>query len=267
MSSFFLTYANSRFHAISEGHGEELLICLHGFGENANSFSKVRHTLGQMFTIVALDMPMHGKTEWKENRQFTPEDLQHIIRLLLEQQGQHTFSLMGYSMGARAALCTIPAFASQVERLYLLAPDGLRNNPWHMFVTQTTFGNRLFKYCTYRPKLYFGLLHLWHKLGFLNASLYRFAYGSMNTLEKRERVYFVWTCMRQMMPDKKQCKELLRKYKVKTLLIFGKYDRVIPPVLGVRFMDGTFPCKMLVIERGHQLLSEELGEAILDNYE
>jgi hypothetical protein len=73
--------------------------------------------------------------------------------------------------------------------------------------------------------------------------------------------------MRKMMPDKKLCKQLLSRYKIQTLLIFGKYDRVIPPVLGVRFMDSTFPCKMLVLEKGHQLLSEELGEAILDNYE
>lgn len=267
MPSFFLSYANSRFHGISEGHGEELLICLHGFGENAESFSKVRHTLGQLFTIVALDLPLHGKTEWRENRQFTPDDLQAVIKLVLEQQSQRTFSLMGYSMGARAALCVIPAFAGQVERLYLLAPDGLKNNPWHMFATQTKIGARLFKYSTYHPGLLFKLMDLWRKLGFLNASVHRFAYGSMNTPEKRKRVYFVWTCMKQMMPDKKQCRELLRKYKVKTLLIFGKYDRVIPPVLGVKFMDGTFPCKMLVIDKGHQLLGEELGEAILDNYE
>jgi pimeloyl-ACP methyl ester carboxylesterase len=70
-----------------------------------------------------------------------------------------------------------------------------------------------------------------------------------------------------MMPDKKLCKKLLAQYKIPTLLIFGKFDRVIPPVLGIRFMDSSFPGKMLVLEKGHQLISEELGEVIMDNYE
>ncbi|GAA3948060.1 hypothetical protein GCM10022209_51040 [Chitinophaga oryziterrae] len=223
--------------------------------------------MGTVFTLVSLDLPLHGQTTWNEGRAFTREDIQAVIRLVLERQQQSSFSLMGYSMGGRVALCVLQDMAPQIRRLYLLAPDGLKNNPWHMFVTQTAIGNRLFKHVTYHPQLFFGLLELWHRLKLLNESVYKFALNSMNKLEKREKVYTVWTCMRKMMPDKKLCKKLLSRYKIQTLLIFGKYDRVIPPVLGVRFMDNTFPCKMLVLEKGHQLLSEELGEAILDNYE
>jgi pimeloyl-ACP methyl ester carboxylesterase len=265
MASFSLPYQNSLFHAICEGNGEELLICLHGFGENADSFRHIRHSLGQTFTIVALDLPLHGKTEWKEERPFSKEDLKAILLLILEEQQQDTFSLMGYSMGGRVALCAVQIMAEKIDRLYLLAADGLKDNPWHMFVTRTGVGNKLFKYCTYHPQLFFGLLHIWHKLRLLNAGVHKFAFNRMNTLEKREQVYFIWTNMKQMVPDRKLCKQLLKKHKIKTLLIFGKYDRVIPPMLGVHFMDGTFPCEMLVLEKGHQLLSEELGEVIFDN--
>jgi pimeloyl-ACP methyl ester carboxylesterase len=267
MSSFFLTYGNSLFHGTCEGEGEELLICLHGFGEQAEGFSRLARTMGAVFTLVSLDLPLHGQTVWNEERAFTAEDMQAVIRLVLERQQQSAFSLMGYSMGGRVSLCVLQDMAPQIRRLYLLAPDGLKNNPWHMFATQTAIGNRLFKHVTYHPQLFFGLLKLWRQLKLLNESVYKFALNSMNKLEKREKVYTVWTCMRKMMPDKKRCKKLLSRYKIQTLLIFGKYDRVIPPVLGVRFMDSTFPCKMLVLEKGHQLLSEELGEAILDNYE
>jgi pimeloyl-ACP methyl ester carboxylesterase len=148
----------------------------------------------------------------------------------------------------------------------LLAPDGLRNNPWHMFVTRTAIGNRLFKYVTYHPKIFFSLLKTWHRLKLLNGSIYKLAFNSMYKQERRELVYNGWTCLRKMLPDKKLCRKLLAQYKIPTLLIFGKFDRVIPPVLGIRFLDNTFPGKMLVLERGHQLLSDELGEVIMDHY-
>ncbi len=87
----------------------------------------------------------------------------------------------------------------------------------------------------------------------------------MDTLEKRLRVYEVWTCMRQMMPDKQLCRQLLEAHRINTLLIFGRYDRVIPPVLASRFVNGKFMSKVIVLEKGHQLLSEQLGYIIKSN--
>ncbi len=135
MPAFYLTYGQSRFHGICEGSGEKLLICLHGFGESALHFKCLAPALGDTYTIIALDMPLHGKTE---------DDLPALIAQLLEQHGRQRFSLMGYSMGGRLALCVIEKMAAQVDELILLAPDGLKNNPWHLFVTQTSWGNKIF---------------------------------------------------------------------------------------------------------------------------
>lgn len=265
MSDFYLPYQQSRIHGVVEGHGEQLLFCFHGFGESAAHFRVLTPVLGDRFTLIALDMPLHGETEWKEDRPFEKDDLQAVITLLLQQYGKERFSVMGYSMGGRVALCAVERMADRIDHLLMLAADGLRNNPWHMFVTQTSVGNKIFKYNTHHPELFFTLLGLWRKLGLLNESIYKFAFHRMDKEEKRWQVYEVWTCMRKMMPDKKRCKRLLAKYNVHTLLIFGRYDRVIPPILGTRFMDGTFPAKMLVLERGHQLLSPQLGEVIMAN--
>ncbi|RBL93756.1 alpha/beta fold hydrolase [Chitinophaga flava] len=262
---FYLPYAKSQFHGTSSGTGPQLLICLHGFGESAAHFAPLAAGLGDMFTIVALDMPLHGETKWNEERPFEKTDLEAIIQLVLERQGKERFSLLGYSMGGRLALCLVEIMASRIDHLIMLAADGLRNNPWHMFVTQTSVGNKLFKYNTDHPQLFFALLKGWRKLGLLNQSVYKFALHRMDKTEKRLQVYNVWTTMRRMMPDKKKCKQLLARYNVLTLLIFGKYDRVIPPVLGTRFMDGSFTCKMLVLEKGHQLISKELGSIIKTN--
>ncbi len=265
LMDFYLPYAKSRFHGISSGTGPQLLICLHGFGESAAHFAPLAEGLGDRFTIVALDMPLHGDTSWEEDRPFEKSDLKAVVEMVLREHEKEHFSLLGYSMGGRLALCLVEIMADRIDNLVMLAADGLRNNPWHMFVTQTSIGNRIFKYNTDNPRLFFTLLELWRKLGLLNQSVYKFALHRMNQQVKREQVYNIWTLMRRMMPDKKKCRQLLGDHHIFTLLIFGKYDRVIPPVLGTRFMDGSFPCKMLVLDKGHQLISKELASVIKTN--
>lgn len=262
MPSFYLPYANSRFHGIREGNGAHLLICLHGFGESAAHFALLTEGLGARFTIVALDMPLHGRTEWKEEREFTRADLKAVIQMVMQQEQQQRYSLLGYSMGGRLALCMVEEMAVQLQYVVLLAADGIKNNPWHLFATQTSLGNRLFKYVAYHPQVFFALLSSWHKLGLLNESVHKFAFNSMNQQEKRLLVYHVWTCMRRMMPDLKLCRQLLARHRIYALLIYGKYDRIIPHTLGTRLVDGSFPGEILVLEKGHQLLSAELGHVI-----
>lgn len=262
---FFLSYQHSEFSGIVTGSGKELLICFHGFGEQASHFSCMDAGLGNIFTIIALDMPFHGNTMWRENRAFEKSDLEALVEKILEKFGKQTFSLMGYSMGGRLAMCVVEKMASRVRHLILAAPDGLKNNRWHMFATQTKLGNRIFSYNTHHPAVFFKLLALWRRWGLLNESVYKFAFHRMDKLEKRLLVYNVWTIMRKMMPSMKRCKQLLARYSIDTVLIFGRFDRVIPPLIAERFADGSFPCKLLVLEKGHQLVSEELGFIIRKN--
>lgn len=58
---------------------------------------------------------------------------------------------------------------------------------------------------------------------------------------------------------------MLARYDVDTMLLFGRFDRVIPPILGKRFADGSFPCKVLVLEKGHQLVNVAVGFIIRKN--
>ncbi|WP_157962697.1 alpha/beta fold hydrolase [Chitinophaga deserti] len=262
---FSLSYLDSTFSGMQTGEGEELLICFHGFGESASHFRCMDAGLGNIFTIVALDMPFHGKTVWKEGRPMEKRDLAALTEKILERTGKQTFSLLGYSMGGRLSLCIVEQMADRIRHLILAAPDGLKNNPWHMFATRTILGNRIFSYNTRNPALFFRLLTFWRRSGLLNESVYKFALHRMDRPEKRQLVYNVWTIMRRMLPHKKRCKRLMAQHHISTLLIFGKYDRVIPPVIGEKFADGSFPCQVLVLDKGHQLISESLGFIIRKN--
>ncbi|QEH39808.1 alpha/beta fold hydrolase [Chitinophaga sp. XS-30] len=265
MHELRLPYLQSEFSGMTTGSGSELLICFHGFGESASHFACMEAALGNIFTIVALDMPFHGQTRWNEGRDVERADLEALTVKILERFGKQRFSLMGYSMGGRLSLCIVEKMAASINHVVLLAPDGLKNNPWHMIATQTRLGNRIFLYNTRNPALFFRLLSIGRKWKLLNESVHKFVLHRMNALEKRQLVYDVWTNMRKMMPSKRRCREMMARYDIDTVMLFGRYDRVIPPVLGERFADGSFPCKIVVLEKGHQLLTESAGFIIRKN--
>lgn len=266
MTNFHLTYGPHDFHGIRVGSGPALLVCLHGFGETAAHFAPLAAGLGDRFTIIGLDLPLHGDTLWAGNKPITKTDLKNILTALLQQEGHDRFTLLGYSMGGRVALCAVECMAAQIDGLVLMAADGLFNNPWHVFVTQTWLGNRIFRYQTYHPQIFFRLLIWARGMGWINESIYKFAYSRMDTEEKRLQVYEVWTIMRRMMPDVKRCTRELTRYKIPLLQLFGKYDRVIPPAFARRFENAAgFPVKTIVLDKGHQLISEQIGHTINTN--
>ncbi|ATL46298.1 hypothetical protein COR50_03425 [Chitinophaga caeni] len=265
METLFLDHMASKIHVARFGQGSRLLICFHGFGESARHFSEFASALGDVFTLLAIDLPLHGKTVWREERPLEKSDLALWIGQLLTRFRFEKFSLFGYSMGGRISLCVVELMADQIDQLFLAAADGLKNNPWHMIATQTKLGNKVFKYNTYHPAFFFRLLTRLRKWKLLNESVYKFVLLNMNDLQKREQVYKVWTILRHMMPRKKRCKRLLASHHIQTFLFFGKYDRVIPPILGRKFADGSFPCQVIVLDKGHQLVDHELG-IILKQY-
>ncbi len=121
----FLTYKNSSVRYLSFGNGDKLLIALHGFADNgAAMFPILESVLGEQYTVYAIDLPYHQETIWKE-KYYSKKDMAALIQMILDKANKTRFELMGYSMGGRIALGLLPLFANQLDRLFLLASDGL----------------------------------------------------------------------------------------------------------------------------------------------
>lgn len=273
--NFEIRVAGGVFNCVEYGEGDRLLICLHGFGESAGGFACLEPGLGDSYRIVAINLPYHGDTVW-HNQYFTPEILLEIIISIKDRYHQNTFSLLGYSMGGRLGLCLAETLLNQPNRLnqpnqlnqlILLAPDGLKHNGWYWFVTQTRVGGRIFYYSVRHPWFFLCLLKFSHKLGFMNDNRYKFTFSRMDTEEKRNEVYRIWNCMKKMRPRRRRIKTLLLKHKLPVLLLFGKYDSVIPPSLGRKFSRGLSACTCIVLEKGHRLLTGETAVLIRENLE
>src|ERR1700761_8646080 len=130
MESDFLSYRSSRIHYCHWGTGPSLLFAFHGYGESAVSFDLLGQAMGPGYTLVVIDFPFHGKTEWKEGLSFEPAGLLAILEaLVLQFPGRDLkWGIIGYSMGGRVALQLVATVPEKIDRLVLLAPDGLKMN-------------------------------------------------------------------------------------------------------------------------------------------
>ncbi|MEN9298197.1 MAG: hypothetical protein RLZZ429_510 [Bacteroidota bacterium] len=258
----FIAYRHSRIHYHRFGSGPSPICCFHGYGEDGSRFKFFEKELGERYTLIAIDLPFHGQTEWKEGLLLKPEELLEIIQLTLPKETKIT--LMGYSMGGRVCLQLLASFPAFFNKLVLIAPDGLHKNPWQRFSTQTLIGNRIFAFTMQHPGWLFSLMHLAGSLGLFNKSIIRFVHHYLDHADERNILYQRWTTMRMFRPSLKHLKKIIHKHSIPLHLIFGKYDRVIVPIHGYRFQEGMESfISVTELTAGHHLLQDKYKQELI----
>ncbi|MFI5129224.1 MAG: alpha/beta fold hydrolase [Chitinophagales bacterium] len=262
-------YKASRLSYIRFGSGPKPAFCFHGYGEEGASFSFFEKYAGNEYSFFAIDLPFHGSSEWNEGYNCSVNDLQQILEGILHENYQQAavprqITLLGFSLGGRVALALYEGMPSQIERLVLLAPDGLKVNFWYWLSTQTGIGNKLFAFTMKYPQWFFGFLKMLNKLKLVNASIFKFVNYYIGDKEVRQLLYARWTTLRNLTPDLKRIKSLVNIHQSKVRLVYGKHDRIILPSVGEKFKKGIEQhCMISVIHSGHQVLHENHAREIL----
>jgi len=266
MDSAFLLYKSSRIHYRKGGNGSRLLLCFHGYGESSESFSFLEGPLSADFTLLAIDLPFHGQTDWKGGLYFPPEDLLAIIDQIINMLAlpATAWTLMGYSMGGRVALQLLQNVPEKIRKAVLIAPDGIRVNKWYWLATQTKPGNRLFRWTMKKPGWFFFILRAGNALKLVNRSVYKFTAHYIGDTRVRDALYKRWTTMRGFRPDLEMIRrEVLNKH-IRIEMLYGRYDRIIRWERATIFLRGMEPCADLVIlDTGHQLLQGQNLDTLL----
>ncbi|HVS95379.1 MAG TPA: alpha/beta fold hydrolase [Puia sp.] len=266
MSDHFLSFRSSRFHYSLWGTGHRVLFAFHGYGESAASFGFLAAAIGQDFTIVAVDLPFHGQTEWNEGLFFAPADLLKLLQQIAAGLADRSADwwLLGYSMGGRVALELFGLAPGKVRRLVLLAPDGIRVNPWYWLATRPSWGNHLFRLTMQKPGWFFFLLRAANRFGLVNPSVYKFTVHYIDDTHARRLLYTRWSVMRGFRPDLRKIAALVRGHRTPVQLLYGRYDRIIQSRRGASFERRCAPyCKMTILPGGHQLLQPKFMEVVV----
>lgn len=257
----YIKIRGEELHYLKWGSGARLLIAFHGYANDAGIFQLFEKYLNKDFTIVSIDLPHHGKSRWTENTFLSLQDLKALVNQMMELQQLKKISLLGYSMGGRVCLSLIEHMPEIIEKVILIAPDGLVIDTYYYLLTRTKVGKQLFKHFLTNHQPYFKVIDWMKDRKLLEAARHKFVMQYMHTEERRKFLWQVWPCMSKLMPRKRIVKQNIAQYQIPVLIFMGAYDKVIPPRLAKKFMEGLETAKLYVLEKGHRVFdTENAGE-------
>lgn len=251
------------------GRGNEMLLAFHGFDNDAQDLKVFETSLGEDFTIISVNLFFHGNSTYTgeaDKVRFDREQLKLVMDELLISCNVNRFSLLGYSLGGRVCLTLAELYPDRIDRLFLLASDGLIINRWYSFLTGTYFGREVFRRVVRRPDLFLTTAELFRKLKVVGEKQYKFARSYFDTQEKREKVFKVWMIYRLLLPNQKLVATNIRKQRISCHLLFGSRDTIIPSKNANRLIkEAGSTCHVHLIETGHQLIRPDVGKFIKEN--
>lgn len=271
--NFKIPYQSSTIQVTRYGSGPQPVLCFHGYGEDASGFSFLEKT-SEAYSFYCPDLPHHGGTNWREGN-VNPAFFSFLIDAVLKHHmAQHEenaltyygkISVLGFSLGSRMALVTLQYQPALINKIVLLAPDGLKVNFWYWLATQTYAGDHLFLWTMKNPGWFFNLLKMMKRTGVVNQSVYKFVQYYIDKPDDRMLLYQRWSSLSAIKPHLKNIRKLIAQHHIPCRLLYGKHDRIILPGRGTRFCKQAGPlCKVQIIEAGHQVLhSKHAADIIL----
>ena len=117
---------NIKIHKEIYGQGKAIVL-IHGWSMHTGIWRKFAQQLSQHYQVICLDLPGHGLSENIE-----PYTLECISKVLIEAVPEHSFSVLGWSLGASVALTMAGQYPERVNSLMLLAgnPVYVQQSDW-----------------------------------------------------------------------------------------------------------------------------------------
>lgn len=257
-------YQNSVVSYLRYGHGPEVLVAFHGYGQSAADFLYFEEALGAQWTVIAIDFFWHGSSQWREERDFTEHDLRQIT-VGIQAQEQLTaerFSVCSFSMGARMARALVRSFPHRIHHLILIAPPTFTFNKFLNFTTNTKLGLWLFQYFIEHQ----GTLSQWvkrlHKAHILNRPVYVFTSKFIGQSNRLQKVFKSWYAQRKLKTNFTSFFKLLDHHQIKTFLIVGAHDTITPSRQMTKRINKLKHGRVYLLHQHHQLTTPLVRETL-----
>ena len=102
-------------------------------------------------------------------------------------------------------------------------------------------------------------------MNIIQEKLSSFIHHSLDSQQKRQQVWDVWMCFRDIKPCIRNIQRIINQNSIPVHLFFGKYDRIIPPSIGKKFLQGLKNKNCLhIVEMGHEMLKERMNEYLIE---
>jgi len=261
LKTLFIHHNESKLAIVKFGNGVKVMICFHGYGLDKNSFLQFEEKYGKEYTMYSFDSFAHGKSQYGNGENALElEEWKNYLLNFLDQEKIEKFSILSFSMGGKIALCTLELFYSRVEKMILIAPDGIKTNFWYNATTYPGILNKAFRYTVFYPSIYFNMIEILKFLRLSDKSLLKFSEFEMNTATKRVKVYFAWMIYRNFRPNLEHIIQFSTERKIGFEFYTGKYDRIIQTKHIDAFVNRLTFVKHIEFECGHTNLMKQVSQ-------
>ena len=246
-----IIYQNSELYYYREGSGSKTILLFHGFGQDHRAYATWNEALKMGYTIYTFDLFFHGNSTWENRQALKMIDWKNILQLFFDQEKIGSFEIAGFSIGAKFVLATVELFLKRVNKIILLAPDGIKINFWYRLVTGTSMMRSLFRDVMLKPRRLHTLINLVKLFHLENKNLLRFVETQLSTEERRQRVYNSWIYFRHLKVNATDFSQLLNSNAIPVIFILGKSDKVIPSERIIGFAKTLNNHQFHITEAGH----------------
>ncbi|TNF23751.1 MAG: alpha/beta hydrolase [Bacteroidetes bacterium] len=245
---------------LDHGVGDEVWLAFHGYGQEADVMLHFMQHLRPNARILSFDLPLHGETTVKKNRPLSIGDAGELLGTALREVGASKCSVAGFSLGGKMVLKMVEMTPAKIDRILLIAPDGLKVNPLYWIVTNTWLGKMLFQLVIVFPGPVLGFSKLLAVIGLMDKRIDQFVRAQLGTREKRQKVLDTWIAFRHIRPILDQVRKRIWRYQIKPVLVFGKRDRVIHPKLAKKLSgENCKTAELILLDAGHNLTTKEVA--------
>ncbi len=262
----YIFFDTHKIHYITYGKGVKIIVAFHGYGQDASYFSHLENYTENNYTILAIDLPYHGASNWDETP-FTKAQLGSIIKQILTQYNINKISLLGYSLGGKVCFTIIELMPEVIEQVVLLAPAEMQFNVTYYFATSTYLGNLLFKYTIKKPQYLILWNNLLLKIKLINVSRHKFFNHYLQSEILRIELYKIWMALRQIVPRRKTLYNNIIKNKLPINIFIGAFDSIITLKSALKFKKRINTAQIHILQKGHRILDNSTARQIIETFQ
>ena len=209
------------------GSGKAVILALHGFGRNGARMERLGVHLGNEFTMLAPDLPYHGKTEWYTDR-YDVADMTNMLQQLLDRYAQQPVYLLGHSLGGRyLSSCLRGLRHANIQDIALVAPDGAGGRYTNWIDTLPSRLVRPLARLTERPRAILRMSAWLQKRGIINGYSAEYLKYNLNDRPFRRRLAGTLRSVLLFPPTPGEFEAALRERDIRCTVFVGDKDPLL----------------------------------------